>query len=242
MRKIFISIFIILCINIASLIVYQKKTDLSVDNDNFLKKLDKKIKAINGNEKIYGELTTLLSIFAETGVGIFSGLAVFFMHLICLAEIIVLNIIFFLQICKKCCKIGRAIVSLLLLLICMCMAIYNLKNSFKVKHKLDLPDEEIYIFDDEFNNEIKERLKIIYETKIYLITCSFVWLIGMVAQFVLIILDVKNSYSKKKKNNNKNNNSVKQEVIVYQDSERHRNISEVAENTKQDILQNKNHN
>ena len=120
------------------------------------------------------------------------------------------------------------------------MAIINLVDSIKLKYKLDLLDEEIYIFDDEFNNEIKEKFTILYETKIYMIICSFIWLLGMIAQFVLIILNLKIVYSKKKNNKNKNSNTNRQDVIVYQDTERQKNISEVAENSNQEILHNKN--
>ena len=120
------------------------------------------------------------------------------------------------------------------------MAIINLVDSFKLKYRLDLPDEEIYIFDDEYNNEIREKFTIMYETKIYMIACSFIWLVGMLSQFALIILNLKIVYSKKKNNKNNNLNTNRQDVFVFQDTERQKNISEVAENTNQAILHNKN--
>ena len=46
---------------------------------------------------------------------------------------------------------------------------------------MNLSDEKIYIFDDEFNEEIRKNLKFAYERRIYLLVCTFFVMLGTIA-------------------------------------------------------------
>ena len=73
-----------------------------------------------------------------------------------------------------------------------------------------------------------------YDRKIYLITCRFFEAIGIIAQFVLIILDLVKTYSNKKKTEINNNNVQEQNVIVYE-TERQRNNTEFNDNERKEM-------
>ena len=78
-----------------------------------------------------------------------------------------------------------------------------------------------------------------YDRKIYLITCRFIEAAGIIAQFVLIIIDLVKTYSNKNKNEINNDNVQVQNVIVYE-TERLRNNSEFADIPRQENEDTKN--
>lgn len=76
-----------------------------------------------------------------------------------------------LETCRDCMKIFRGVFSLFLLTFCEVIFIFYLVESIKTKHKLDLSDSQIYLYDAEFNDEIKNNLNMMAKRKIY--ACFF---------------------------------------------------------------------
>ena len=60
-----------------------------------------------------------------------------------------------------------------MLIIAFSFAIIYDVYAFEVKYKLRLSDDETYIFNDKFNEEVKENVVYMYNRKIYLIVCVF---------------------------------------------------------------------
>ena len=234
MRIIFLVLFKLLCINLASLLLFYNRIMLIYAFEDFMKRLKENLQLKLRNENIYKEYE---SLFGKYSFYYDIGEIIFFFLLLIETGILIIPILF--QTCNKYCKICRAITSLLLLVACLFITIYFLIISFKVKNSLNLIDEEIYIFDDEFNKEIKENIKTMHDRKIYLITCRFFEATGIIAQFVLIILDLVNTYSNKNKNQLNIENAQEQNIIVYE-TERQRNNTEYVDNAKQENLDNKN--
>ena len=101
--------------------------------------------------------------------------------------------------------------------------IYLTVISFLIQNKVNLTKQEIYIFDDEFNKEVKNNLKKMYYRKIYMMLYSIIVSIGSLIQFILIVLDIKLTYQMKGLNINKNNNDIKEEEITVQQENKRQN-------------------
>ena len=93
-------------------------------------------------------------------------------------------------------------------------------DSFRIKNEVNFTDDEIYIFDSSFNNEIKEKLQIMHDRKIYMIIFGFVAIIGEISQFALIIVDLVKFKKNEPIENNNNIITNERRVIAIQDSER----------------------
>ena len=124
-----------------------------------------------------------------------------------------------LQTCRDCLKICRGVSSLILLSLCFIVALLTLIESIATKYKLDLSDNQIYLFDIEFNKKIKEKLNMMVERKIYMLVFSIFLTLSIIAQYTLIIIDIQ-LFKKKKNNINGNNNNTQPQIVVYQESER----------------------
>jgi hypothetical protein len=132
-----------------------------------------------------------------------------------------------LQTCRDCMKICRGVSSLILLSFCVIIAILCLVESIITKYKLDLPDSQIYLYDIEFNKKIKEKLNMMVERKIYMLAFSIFLTLSVIAQFILIIIDIQLF---KKKKNNINNNNTQPQIGAYQETEREINNNQNNEN------------
>ena len=75
------------------------------------------------------------------------------------------------------------------------------------------------MYDTEFNKEIKEKLDMMFERKIYKLAFSILLTLAVLAQYILIIIDIR--LFKKKKNNI--NNNTQPQIAVNQESERELN-------------------
>ena len=71
-----------------------------------------------------------------------------------------------------------------------------LVESIMTIYKVNLTNEQIYIYDMEFNKKIKEKLDMIFERKIYMLVFSIFLILFVIAQYTLIIID--NQLFKKK--------------------------------------------
>ena len=108
--------------------------------------------------------------------------------------------------CKNCCSFFSPIHSLFNMIIYLILA-------FGEKYKVNIEDEEIYIFDEEFNKEIRKNIDFMKNRKIYLIVFGLLAFIGILVQLVMVILN----YIKERnsRNNNYINNFNGQPQMVY---------------------------
>ncbi|OUM61569.1 hypothetical protein PIROE2DRAFT_12390 [Piromyces sp. E2] len=64
--------------------------------------------------------------------------------------------------------------------------IAHLYFAITARFKVNLTDKEIYIYDEEFNKQIKDKLNFIATRKILLFVCTFVATITIIIHIVLI--------------------------------------------------------
>ena len=232
MRIILLLLFIILCIVIAAIILYLYKFHLAYEFGSFMSQLEYKLRLKYGDNHylhFYEEYQSVFGKYRDL-----YGLENIFLYFFTAIEIAILILSILLQTCKTCCKICRGVFSLLLLFICIVYRIMFLIDSFRIKNEVNFTDDEIYIFDSSFNNEIKEKLQIMYDRKIYMIIFGFVAIIGEISQFALIIVDLVKF--KKNLNVENNNNINEQHVAVFQETERPINLQSNP-NVKQGVNQ-----
>jgi len=125
-------------------------------------------------------------------------------------------------------KICRGVTSLILLTFCIILFILYLIESIKTKYKINIPDNRIYLYDEEFNKEIKEKLNMMVERKICMLVFSIFLVLSVITQYILIIVDI--ILFKKKNNIINNNNNTQPQIGVYQESEREANNYQNNEN------------
>ena len=124
-----------------------------------------------------------------------------------------------LQTCRDCLKVCRGVSSLILLTLCFGAMVKYLVESIMTQYKVNLTNEQIYMYDMEFNKKIKEKLDMMFDRKIYMLVFSIFLTLSAIAQYTLIIVDIQLF---KKKRNNINNNTQPQ-IAVNQESERESN-------------------
>ena len=123
-----------------------------------------------------------------------AGLATFVQFLkeasIFLSLFILFILIISFQTCNLCKQkyFLRFILSIIFLILCFGINCINVYYAFSAKYKVDFPDEYIYIFDEGFNNEIKDHLDYMFRRKIYLILLVVFIQIFFICQIVAIIL------------------------------------------------------
>jgi len=163
-------------------------------------KLTENLKLVDEGEK-----------FAEVLVSIFIYCA--------FAAFILLGVL--LQTCRDCLKVCRGVFSLIFLTICFGSMVTYLVESIMTKYKVNLSDNQIYMYDSEFNKEIKEKLNMMFERKIYMLVFSIFLTLSVIAQITLIIIDI--ILFKKKKNIMNNINNTQPQIAANQESERELN-------------------
>ena len=206
-----IILIIILLIEIAAIILFHIKYLTQFSFHNFMSTLQDKINSKSTEEEnlyyIYEEYEKVFGRYYDNA-GLESGIKTIASFFVMILTILALTILIIWQFCnkcrecKRCCFIFFPIYSLLNMIIYISFA-------FSSKSDLELADDEIYIFDNEFNKEIKNNLQFMHERKIYLIVCIFVTIVGIIVQFIMIII------INKKENENKND-IAQQPQYVYQ--------------------------
>ena len=99
--------------------------------------------------------------------------------------------------CLKQRQFLRYILSIIYLILCLGIAFVFVVFSLNAKNKVDLSEDTIYRFDDEFNQKVKSNLNYMYNRKIYMFTCVFFSQICFVAMGVIIVVQ----YQMNKKQN-----------------------------------------
>ena len=216
MKYILLFLFIILIIEIILLALFFWQFLYAYAYKDFMNTLNSKLNTTNYN--YYEEYIKLFGSYNE-----YYGLESLFVTIPIIIVVCALIFSILLQTCPRCLKITRAVISLLLISLCFYIMIYLTVISFLIKNKVNLTNQEIYIFDDEFNKEVKNNLKKMYYRKIYMILFSIFVSIGSLIQFILIVLDIKLTYQMKGLNINKNNNDIKEEEITVQQENKKQN-------------------
>jgi len=98
---------------------------------------------------------------------------------------------------------------IIILVYCLINMLFYAYSAFIAKYKINIPDNKIYIYDDEFNKEIKENLYNMYKRKICLIVFSIIAIVGIIAQTTYIIN--KRNKIMEPQNNQQNYNSENQQ-------------------------------
>ena len=190
----------IICIfEIILLVIYHFLYMSEFDFKDFMEKLYEKLKGFsNYDDQYYQAFEDLFNRYYDsTGlffmVNFLKSLAIF------VAISLLLFFMFLLQI--KCfCKQNdylRYILSIISLILCFGVAFSYLIIAFNLKYTIKLKEDEIYIFDNDFNNEIKENIDYMYNRRIYMIVCVFFAQLFMICHIVLIIVVEKCTKTKK---------------------------------------------
>ncbi len=185
--------------------------------DNFYSKKEKNesheyLDIMEEFEKVFGRY------YDNASLGIaFYILVSIFITFITIVEIILLLLF---QLCKCGCPCFKFCFSFFLPIHSLLNMIIYIYLAFSEKYKVNLENKDIYIFEDEFNKEIKKNLDFMKSRKIYLIVCSLFSFIGLGVQLAMVII---NYIDEKKYRNNINNNfnnkiSVQQQIPQRFDS------------------------
>ena len=196
-------IIIILILQIIAIIVYNVLYILQFNFSDFIYDLKDKAHDYNHYEIISPFIELFHDYYDSTSLdhGLKSLLSISVAIITIIELIIITNCQFEKNICYK------KYLSFFLLLYCVVNMIIYLVYSFIAKYKVNLKEDEIYVFDEKFNKEIKKHLNLMIFRKIFLIICSFIVLAGIAMQFVKII------------NENKNDNNNGREKIENLNSE-----------------------
>ena len=102
--------------------------------------------------------------------------------------------------------------------------------------EINLEEDQIYSFDEEFNKEIKNNLDFMKKRRIYLIVCSSVAILGVISQLIIVILNMRQDCCYKNKNNKNKNNDIP-EIVVYtaENTNQANNVNSNNETDKRDI-------
>lgn len=221
MRVILLILFILLIGQIVvNMYFYDKKLDKY--DKPFMEELNRKmIEKYNFIiPEIFEEFEELFEKYDEERWGQGLGVAIISLFFIMFPCDAFLLIGVLLQTCRDCLKICRGVFSLVLLSLCFIISLFSLIESIKTKYKVDLSDNQIYVYDIEFNKKIKEKLNMMYERKIYMLAFSIFLTLSIIVQITLIIIDIQLFEKKKNKINDNNNNNTQPQIGVYQESER----------------------
>ena len=123
-----------------------------------------------------------------------------------------------------CCFVCRKIFGMVLIIICLLITIFFLWLDSSINEKIDLPDEEIYIYDKDLNDKIRDGLKKVKKRKKNLIICHYFLISFYSAEIILITIELVI------KNIQGNDNQAQNQVQINQGTERPNNGLVLSEN------------
>ena len=219
MRVILLILFILLIAELVVLYFFLKKRMDKYDSLFVSKLHNKMIEYVHYlNTYIFNEFEELFVKYKNVGEFLGEALKSIFNY-VAIAAFLLIGVL--LQTCRDCLKVCRGVFSLIFLTLCFGAMVKYLVESIMTKYKVNLTDEQIYMYDTEFNKEIKEKLDMMFERKIYMLAFSIFLTLSVIAQYILIIVDI--ILFKKKNNYINNNNNTQPQIGVYQESEREAN-------------------
>ena len=133
---------------------------------------------------------------------------------ILILTIIELLLLVIIQLKRSCCGCCKETFSLIFLIHSLFDMLLYLVFAFDDQTEVNLNEDQIYSFDEEFNNEIRKNLDFMKKRKIYLIVCSSVAIVGVLSQLIIVILNMREDCCLKNNNNNNNING-QQDIVVY---------------------------
>ena len=222
-----IILIIILIPEFIALIIFHIKYIKQFSFQDFMSTLKEKVylKSQEDSEEIISSFESIFGRYYDNaGLGfaihILISLFILIIAIIELTSLTICQLINKFICCKKCC-------SIFLPIHCFLDMIIYLVFAFSAKYKINLENDKIYSFDDDFNKEIKENLDLMYNRKIYLIACVLVAIIGIIGQFFIIILNIKeyNNISNK-------NNVIMGQAQIFISSENFRKVNNIETNEK----------
>lgn len=177
-----IILFIIITFEISVLIIFHFKYVKQFDYQDFMEKI------CLDHKKLCDEFENIFSHYSDTIEFSFlwKSIKSFFVMASTNLALIIILILEFCGDTKK----YKPVWEILLLFYCFGMMMIYLNYAFNAKYKVNLPDNEIYVFDDEFNKEIKINLYFMYKRKIYLIVCPLVVITGTIVNIILILIRI----------------------------------------------------
>ena len=200
-ETILILIIILLCIpELIVLLIFQVKYLAEFTYHDFMEKLSDKLGVRNEEENAYfSAFEDLFNRYSDSsGLDAFVGILKTLIVFIIIFVLLLLVVLFQVNCCCKQKDFLRFILSIIFLVICFGLCFVYVAYAFEAKYEIKLSDDKIYIFDNDFNKEIKDNLDLMKERRTYLITCSFLAVFFFLCQIVLVIL--KEKFFKKENN------------------------------------------
>ena len=199
-NKIFnIIIIIISVVVIISLIIFIVEFMSEFNFESFMRKLSDKLYTLgefdyeyfNAFEHLFNRYydSTYLSVLLNVLISISVIVPIF---ILLLTTLLLQN-----DCCCKQKEFLRFILSIIFLVFSLGASSVFTYYSFKAKYKIELNEDEIYRFDSEFNEEIKDNLNFMYNRKIYMFIFNFLSQICLILLTILIIV----KYQINRKNN-----------------------------------------
>ena len=190
-ETILILIIILLCIpELIVLLIFQVKYLAEFTYHDFMEKLSDKLGVRNEEENAYfSAFEDLFNRYSDSsGLDAFVGILKTLIVFIIIFVLLLLVVLFQVNCCCKQKDFLRFILSIIFLVFSLGASSVFTYYSFKAKYKIEFNEDEIYRFDSEFNEEIKDNLNFMYNRKIYMFIFIFLSQICLILLTILIIV------------------------------------------------------
>ena len=199
--KLFVLIISLICIpELICLILFHVKYISDFTFESFMNKLQKKLDELGEYDiNYYPTFENLFNKYYDTtGLNLMIKFLQSFVVFITIFALLLLTFLLQISCCCKQRDFLRFILSIISLIICFGVSFTYVSFAFKEKYKIEMSEDKIYIFDKDFNQEIKDNLDFMFNRRIYLIVCPFFLQVCLIAQLLFIVI----KYKLIKKNNN----------------------------------------
>ena len=207
-----------------SIILFHIKFVAKFQYKDFIHTLENKAYERKNETNIYTIVDSFEEIFSKytDSSGLMHAIYIITSFSVLIITIIELITLVIIQLKKTCCGCCKKCCSLFLPIHCLFNMIIYLSFAFNEKSEVNLEKDKIYIFDDEFNKEIEKNLDFMKKRKIYLIVCTFVAILGIIGEFIIVILnlidDCKNKKNKPQVVYVEKSNVVNNEISIESDN------------------------
>ena len=189
--KLFVLIISLICIpELICLILYHVKYISDFTFESFMNKLQKKLDELGEYDiNYYPTFENLFNKYYDTtGLNLMIKFLQSFVVFITIFALLLLTFLLQISCCCKQRDFLRFILSIISLIICFGVSFTYVSFAFKEKYKIEMSEDKIYIFDKDFNQEIKDNLDFMFNRRIYLIVCPFFLQACLIAQIIFIVI------------------------------------------------------
>ena len=109
-------------------------------------------------------------------------------------------ILLFITSCFLCSE--RHKISLFLFSVCAILTFFSFIDSLIYPYKVDLPEKEIYVFDEELNDDINDLLNVKLNIKIYIVLSTIIIFVAIILQMILTVILLKRKTKNEEKEEN----------------------------------------